>query len=250
MLYDGPHDPESAEVVDSSTMFLSYGNPSTIRLFPREIPDPSKHSVSPSALTAALERYNEEVTPYTQLETAIEQTLRKYKRAKFAETKAGLPCAHDLFKSGPANEHHKEPDLGTVSDEDSYWKSAFGNNEMRTSTVVTEGTSQSARRLLFEYGRRSNRTEQKSTLSSPALSANATTKLPHRLRNPDAKPDTSVPADTMSDDEGFAMVHRPNATARASLHSPMSSPELVPAASIAQTIGDDQNASDDDWTML
>ncbi|KAF2633564.1 hypothetical protein BU25DRAFT_427064 [Macroventuria anomochaeta] len=61
---------------------------------------------------------------------------------------------------------------------------------------------------------------------------------------------SSIAADTASEDEGFAMVHRSQAAAGATPHSPMSSPELVPTASIAQTMVDEKAASDDDWDML
>lgn len=221
-----------------------------------EIPHPSKHSVSPSALTAALEKYNESKFPDIASEITTEDALRKYKRARIDETMARFPDRSALPGAGPSNEHRgkeKRPssiELATTSDEESYWDGAFGQTEMSSSKIVTEGTSQSARRLLFEYGRRNARHVRHATSSPTRIDTSVPTALLLRPHDSEIMATVSTADDTASEDEEFAMVKRAQATTDAAQHSPMSSPELVPTASIAQTMADDKTASDDDWTML
>lgn len=225
---------------------------------PREVPTLSKYSVSPFALTAALKRYSDELaSPSASTEIDREEALRRYKQARVSETEARIFNASVLRESGPLSGHHgydKKPSIensdATAASEGTYWKEAFGQEEKRSYKVVTEGTSHSARRLIFEYGRRIGRSEQRAMLNPPAMDARSITALPLRTRTPGVMSGAEVPADSSSDDEGFTMVHIPRKTFHPSFQSPMSSPELVPGASIAQTMADDMSASDDDWTML
>ena len=220
-----------------------------------EILDQSKHSISPSALAAALEECSDVVSSDTgdsDLKIALEEALRRYKRARIDETTARLE-GRSVLPEGDSSSGYREEaaKLALIeANENSYWAGAFGQNETQSFKVVTEGTSHSARRLLFEYGRRNVRCAHKTISSSHTVDANAFTTLPHRPRNSEAESDASIATDMASEDEGFAMVHKSQATADPTPHSPMSSPELVPTASIAQTMSDDKTASDDDWTML
>ncbi|KAJ4343661.1 hypothetical protein N0V95_006600 [Ascochyta clinopodiicola] len=261
MFYEMPHNTTSADttIAESSrnSVPLSFRRrPLATDPFRHEIPHPSKHSVSPSALTTALERYTVGAFPDTKQPTA-EETLRKYKRARIDETLvrlSGRAVLPEGSLSGTYCLKGKRPAIAKAEptsalDEESYWQGAF-EGEMQTSKVVTEGTSHSARRLLFEYGRRSIRSEPETSSSPSMVDTNAAIALPHRTRTFKLESDANTAADITSEDEGFAMVHRTQAIANAVSHSPMSSPELVPAASIAQTLNDDVAPSDDDWTIL
>ncbi|KZM26973.1 uncharacterized protein EKO05_0004746 [Ascochyta rabiei] len=261
MLYEKPCNTTTTDLAiaepSSSSVPLSFRQrtPGT-DIFRREIPHPSKHSVSPSALTAALERYSVNASPDTEQATA-EETLRKYKRARIDETLVRLPGRAVLPEGSPPNTYcwkEKRPatikvEPASAAGEGSYWQGAF-EGEMQTFKVATEGTSHSARRLLFEYGRRNVRSEPETSPSPPMVDSNAATTLPHRTRTVKRKSDVNTTGDITSEDEGFAMVHHTKAIANAVSHSPMSSPELVPAASIAQISSDDVASSDDDWTMI
>ncbi|KAJ4310402.1 hypothetical protein N0V94_008459, partial [Neodidymelliopsis sp. IMI 364377] len=156
--------------------------------FRRPVPNPYQHSVEPSALTQALNRLRDDTFPPVELDATMEQTLRKYKRARFAETETharllGQPLLPegDLSSGSHIKEEEVEeqkptiskPDSTTTSDEESYWEGAFTFEQTKkpSSAVKTEGTSPSARRLLFEYGRRNTRPEQKAAPSPPKRTA-------------------------------------------------------------------------------
>ncbi|KAF9696925.1 hypothetical protein EKO04_004975 [Ascochyta lentis] len=253
MLYDKPRNTASTDltIAESGRNHVPFS-------FRREIPHPSEHVVSPSALTAALERYSTDVSLDIEKDT-VEETLYKYKRARIDETMARLPGRSMLPEGSPSGAYcgrenqssTTKAEPTTAVDEESYWQDAF-KSETQSPKVVTEGTSHSARRLLFEYGRRKVRIEAKISPSLPMVDPHAGTTLPHRTRISKSVPGAdSNTGDTASEDEGFALVHRSQGLASAASHSVMSSPELVPtAASIAQTITDDMATSDDDWTML
>lgn len=226
--------------------------------FRRKIPDESNHSVSPSELTAALERYNRTMRPSDESETTAEEVMRKYKRARMDDALSRMPGTSFLPEAGPSNETRRQ-ETATVkseptstSDDESYWKGAFGQDESIPFRIVTEGTSQTARRVIFEYGRRHVQPVRNSTSSPPTLSLDIdrlAAALPHQSRDPEVTQAASPAADTASEDEGFAIVQRPR-TAVETLVSLMSSPELVPVASIPQTYGDDETTTDDEWDML
>lgn len=221
----------------------------------RGIPDRSKHNVSPSVLSAALQKFTDASSSDnddTERGTVFEETLRKYKRARIDETTARLEGRSLLPEGGPSSGSgiKEEKPAPIKVDEESYWEGAFEQSETQTAKVVTEGTSQSARRLLFEYGRRNDRPVPVMQLDSRTAEASASTTLPHRPRNPEPLPDASNAVDNASEDEGFAIVHRAQAIGSSTPHTQMSSPELVPAASIAQTVAEDKVSSDDEWTML
>jgi hypothetical protein len=227
------------------------------RSYRREIPEQTKHSVSPSELTAALEKYSKTIQSDNEPESTVEDTMCKRKRAWMDDALSPLSGRPTLPEIGPWNETLRQEETAvksesaTMSHEESYWKGAFGQDKTKHSKFFTEGTSHSARRLIFEYGRRNAQPAQRTALSPPTVNTDAATvALPHRPSNPETAPGASPAIDTASEDEGFAMVHRSQTAVGTTLDSPMSSPELVPMTSGAQTIVDDKTASDDDWTML
>lgn len=236
----------------SKSTFWDRHNATDVR---RGIPDRSKHNVSPSALSAALQKFTD-ASPSdnddTGRGTVFEETLRKHKRARIDKTTARLEGRSLFPEAGPSSASRiKEDKHAPIKvDEESYWEGALGQSETQTAKVATEGTSQSARRLLFEYGRRNARPVPVMQLDSRTAEASASNTLPHRPCNPEAHPDASNVVDNTSEDEGFAIVHRAQAARSSTPHTQMSSPELVPAVSIAQTVADDKVSSDDEWTML
>lgn len=262
MLFDLPHKPASAgaapieNAADSSTVDGSSTSPFDGRYrwsalsARRDIPDRSKHSVSPSALSAALLKFADIGSPVTDdHESERDEAFRKYKRARIDETSARLKGGPLVPRAGPSSVPaiKEQASASTKMDEDSYWDSAFKQNDTKPAKVATEGTSQSARRLLFEYGRRNARPAPVLQLSKCDAEASASATLPHRSRNPKPVPDVGDVADNLSEDEGFAVVHHSEATAASTPHTQMSSPELLPSASIAETMIKDEVASDDEW---
>lgn len=219
----------------------------------RDIPDRSMHSVSPCALSAALHKFTDVGFPDTDDdESEIDGALRKYKRARIDETSAwfDLKGGPPLPEAGPSTELHikKEASASTKAGEDSYWDGAFNQVDTIPAKLATEGTSQNARRLLFEYGRRTARHAPALQLSRDGEDASASSTLPHRPRNPEPVANAVNGADSLSEDEGFAIVQHPQATGNSTPDTQMSSPELIPFASIAEIIVKDENISDDDWT--
>jgi hypothetical protein len=287
MLYNKPDSPNLVNTGEGSNTLsslrklpVSTSHTRDAEPFPRQAPNLSQHSVEPSTLTKALNKLRDETFPPVEVDTAIEQTLRKYKRARFAETEAharmlGQPILPEGgLSSGSRIKQEKveeerpttgKLDSAATSDEESYWEGAFNfeQTKKRSSAVKTEGTSPSARRLLFEYGRRNVRSEQKATLSPPKLTAPtatglAATTLPHRPRDSTTTINPSTPsAPKEEEEEPFTLISPPlksSPPTAAHVQSPMSSPELIPlpapAMSIAQTLGDDKGSSDDEWTVL
>jgi hypothetical protein len=264
MLFDLPRKPASSDVApienasdDSRTATEGITSMFDARRaaldFRRGIPDRSKHCVSPSALSAALLKFTDVRSSDTDDdESGTDDALRNYKRARIDETSARLRGGPLLPEAGPSSESRikEEKSASVQQDENSYWESAFGQAETNPTKVATEGTSQSARRLLFEYGRRNARPTPVLQLSKCDADASSSATLPHRHRNPNPAPDASNAAGNVSEDEGFAMVHHSHAIGNSTPHTHMSSPELVPAASIAQATTDDEATSDDEWTKL
>jgi hypothetical protein len=217
----------------------------------RDIPDRSKYSVSPCALSAALLKFSDVGFSDTDDdEREMDDALRKYKRARIDETSARLKGGPLLPEAGPSSGPRikEEASASTKVDEASYWESAFEQAEVHPAKVATEGTSQSARRLLFEYGRRNARPAPVLQLSKCDAKASASTTLPHRPRNPEPVPGTGKAADNLSEDEGFTIVHHAETTGNSTPRTQMSSPELIPLESIAETMIKDEIASDDEWT--
>ncbi|KAJ4382011.1 hypothetical protein N0V86_002337 [Didymella sp. IMI 355093] len=264
MLFDLPRKPASSDTApienasDDSKIAIediaSMFNAGRAALgFRRGIPDRSKHSVSPSALSAALLKFADVRSSDTDdEESEKDDALRNYKRARIDEASARLRGGPLLPEAGPSSESRtkEEKSASVQKDEDSYWEGAFGQTETRSTRVATEGTSQSARRLLFEYGCRNARPAPVLQLSKCDADASSSATLPHRPHNPEPTTDANNAADNVSEDEGFAMVHHSHVTGNSTPHTHMSSPELVPAASIAQTMTDGEATSDDEWTKL
>ena len=263
MLFDLPRKPASAGAapienasVDSKTVAESSTSPFdgnyrwpalTAR---RDIPDRSKHSVSPCALSAALLKFVDVGPQDTDDEDrGIDEAFREYKRARIEEAGTRLKGGPLLPEAGPSSGPRiNEACASTKVDEDSYWQGAFKQAETKPAKVATEGTSRSARRLLFEYGCRNARPAPVLQLSKCDAEASASATLLHRPRNPEPVSDASVAADNVSEDEGFAMVHHSQATGASTPRTQMSSPELIPLESIAEIIIKDEIASDDEWT--
>lgn len=227
---------------------MSFGrNTIDASLFRRDLPDRSKHNVSPSALTAALEKYSGDFAVCAGSEDNVEETSsRNLKRARFDELRARLPKFVFPAADPPSGLRVSEENLKKVKskpvstvDEDSYWSGTIGQSGMQSSKVVTEGTSSSARRRLAEY---ISRNPLRAPMSPPTVNTSKATVLTHGARASALASEVSMAAVTANEDEGFTLV------SRAQTISPMSSPELVPAPSIAQTMIDEQTASDDDWT--
>ncbi|KAF3051027.1 hypothetical protein E8E11_007476 [Didymella keratinophila] len=217
----------------------------------RDIPDRSKHSVSPCALSAALLKFTDaELPDMDDEEREIDDAFREYKRARIEEASTRLKGGPLLSEAGPSSGPRikNEASACTKVDEDSYWEGAFKQAEPKPAKVATEGTSQSARRLLFEYGRRNARPAPVLQLRKCDANVSVSAALPHRPRNGEPVLDAAEAADNLSEDEGFAMVHHSQATKTSTSRTQMSSPELVPLESIAETMIKDEIASDDDWT--
>ncbi|KAL1648997.1 hypothetical protein SLS61_006519 [Didymella pomorum] len=219
----------------------------------RDIPDRSKHSVSPSALSAALLKFTDVgSSDMDDEEREIDDAFREYKRARIEEASTRLRFGSLLPEadpsSGPAikGKGHASPKV----DEDSYWDGAFKSTDTKPVKVATEGTSQSARRLLFEYGRRYARPVPVLQLSKCDAEVSASNTLPHRPLNLEPVPDAGAAADNVSEDEGFAMVHRSQATGASTPRTQMSSPELIARESIAETMIKDEVNSDEEWTDI
>ena len=181
----------------------------------------------------------------------MDDAFREYKRARIEEASARLkrPLLPEAGPSSGPTIKGKEPAAPKV-DEDSYWHSAFKPTDTKPAKVATEGTSQSARRLLFEYGCRTARPAPVLQLSKCDAEASASTTLPHRPRNPELVPDASAAVDNVSEDEGFAMVHHSQATGNSTPRTQMSSPELIPSKSTIETMIKDEITCDDDWSDL
>ncbi|KAF3036163.1 hypothetical protein E8E12_003433 [Didymella heteroderae] len=242
MLFDLPRKPASSDVAPIENAFVDSKSAAE---------DRSKHSVSPSALSAALLRLTDVGSSDTdEHESETDDALRRYKRVRFDDTIAGLKEGPLLPEADPSSGPRikEEASASTEVDEDSYWEGAFKPPATQTVKVATEGTSQSARRLLFEYGHRNARSAPVLHLSKCDAESSASAVLAHRPRNAKLVPDASNAADNMSEDEGFAIVHHSQATGTSIPHTQMSSPELLPAASIAQMTTDDDANSDDEWT--
>lgn len=268
MLFDLPRkstqsDTSSTEKAKvGSTSVFGHENPTFVSTFTarraavdsrREVPDRTKHQLSSSALSAALLKFaNVKPTDTDDTEREADDALRAYKRARIDETSTRLEGRSLLSEEGPSTGpcNGVEESATAEIDEDSYWEGAFKQSETQTGKIATEGTSHSARRLLFEYGRRNTRPAPVIQLSKCTTEASASATLPHRSRNLVPVPDASNATGNASEDEDFAIIHRSQATGASSPPSQMSSPELVPSASIAQALTDDRVCSDDEWTML
>lgn len=250
MLYDEPSSTGPAGVASVDTSFAdsipaeSGRDPMSSSSFRRrafdtkrfscDLPDRSKHNVSPSALTAALETH--------------QATWRKYKRARIDEATERLP--RFVFpEAGPSRKWSSTKETGTafkaepapVVQEESYWKGAFGQSETQPHKATTEG------KFLFDFGE-PNASQAPS--SPPAVDAVAVSALLHKLCLPAPVLDADIAADTGSEDEGFAIIQRPQATADTVSQSLLSSPELVPAASAARSVADDEAGNDNDWILI
>ncbi|KAF1933022.1 uncharacterized protein M421DRAFT_255126 [Didymella exigua CBS 183.55] len=128
----------------------------------RRIPDRSKHSVSAPALSAALLKFtNIESSDEddTDRVMTVNDALRRYKRARVDKTSARLEGRPLLPEADPSSgpRIEEERSIPLKVDDDSNWDGAFGETETQVTKIATGGTSQSARRLLLEYGRRNAR---------------------------------------------------------------------------------------------
>lgn len=266
MLFKLPREPASsgaAQIEDGPANSESAAGSKTLPFHTRhralgarhEIPDRSKHSVSPCALSAALLKFTD--VGFSDTDDDDSETfdaLRKYKRARIDETSAWLKGGPLLPEAGASTGPRiKQEASGSVNiDEDSYWEGAFKQAETKPTKVATEGTSQSARRLLFEYGRRNTRPTPVLQLSKCDAEASASATLPYRPRSPAPLPQAVNAADNatddVSEDEGFAIVYHAQATGNSTPRTQMSSPELIPSVSIAKTMIKDEASSDDEWT--
>ena len=255
MFYDKPCESVSAKA-NMTPVALSLRR-RTLSPKPRlpRIPNLSEHSVLPFALAAALEKCNKKTE--TESEPDVE-TVHKSKRARLDETttrpasRRFLPedIASGTFGENEARSVTMKAEVSTASDEELFWLDAFTQSEIGPSKAIIESTSKSTHRFLLEDGRRNVRPELNSSLSPATFDASMATVLPHRPRHPEPKPEMSTMTRSVSEDEGFALVHHSQVIEPATLHSPMSSPELVPAVSVAQAASNESANGDDDWTLL
>lgn len=271
MLYDLPRDPApsdlpSDDMVSATSASAGKGkdpvtlssrrNALNVHIAHREVPNYSKHCVSPSALAAALREYKMVASPDSndaELDTVADEKMRRYKRARIDETTARLQGRPVLPEAGPSNMYRgKEEKSSHIKvDEDSYWSGAFSQDETLSSNITRKTVSRSARRVHFGCGHNAILPADWPTTGLVTADADRSVTLPHRPHHAEVTPETSIVADLASEDEGFAMIHRSQATADVNARSPMASPEMVPAMSIAETMSDDKAGSDDDdWTLV
>lgn len=245
-----------------------------VQSFRQGIPDRSKHCVSPSALTAALEKHNATTSDAdSDGNDSAKDTLRKYKRARIEEATARLE-GWPLVSENDTTEQKPAP---TKADEDAYWAGVFGQPDTnpqpeRHSTLpalsddkgcslrlppptnsslpAADTTPPTTLPPLIKH--------EPDTLNSPHLSPSSnhppiikhehpTTTLPHRPHDPPhpATADSSI-EDTDNDDDDFAIVHHPLSAA----NSRMSSPELVDCAGEMEAAGERKRGSEEGWTLV
>lgn len=249
---DGPADSQAAE--GETSLFNRRYPALTVR---HDIPDRSKHSVSSCALSAALLKFTDVgLSDSNDGESETVDALRKYKRLRIDDTSAllkGGPLLPEAgISSGPRVK--QEASASVDVDVDSYWEGAFKQAKIGPAKVVTEGTSRSAQRWLVEYRHRNARPGPVLQPSKYDAEASTSPTLPHRPHNPAPLPEAVNAADNatdnVSEDEGFTIVHHAQATGNSTPHTHMSSPELIPSASIAKVTTKEETGSDDEWTDI
>jgi hypothetical protein len=255
----------------------------------REMPDVSKQVVSSIEHAAAFTEYRDHASSDSDdtetdamfdtkmdraIDTALEASLHRYKRARFADTasrlagKSVLPEAdaeepdyknsartttdlenEDLYWAGAASgtPTDPEPTATDVENEDLYWASAAPATPTAPKpTPANPTTSRSPAK---------HRIDEDDTDTAPAPSSASTatlrapTTLAYRQRDP-SPPSDGFTTDTASEDEDYTVVRKHDALSEAVQDGGMSSPELVPTPSIAETMGEGGVESEDEWTVV
>jgi hypothetical protein len=73
--------------------------------------------------------------------------------------------------------------------------------------------------------------------------------LTYRQRNP-SPPSDGFTTDTASEDEDYTVVKKHSKPSEVVQDGGMSSPEVVPALFVAETLGDGGVESEDEWTVI
>ncbi len=246
----------------------------------RKLPNLS-HWVSPTALTAALERYNRALDRAGQnLETAgvVDESLRAYKRVRFDETIARLDGRLALPEGSKQCVKLEQDPEAAKAEEDAFWASAFAEPEMGGKDSVPAVRDQSTQ---VSHVKREDSPLLHSLSREPALAGTHTSPpiplpLPHRPREPDTLQDPSVPLScaatvtvatskappttkqdsSLDSDDDFTLIpHAQSPDTKNSSHpgigshSPMSSPELV-CVKTEDVQVESEVVGPEDWTLI
>lgn len=242
----------------------------------REVPDVSKQVVSSIEHAAAFTEYRDQDSSDSDddtetvtmldtkkdraIDTAKEASLHRYKRARFEDTAARLQ-GEFVFPEADAYAEAEEPDYDSsartataVKNEDLYWASAApATPPAPTSLPANPTTSRSPTKHSLDeddpYPAPAPPSASTATLLAP-------TALTLRQRNPAPPSDgfttdtDGFTTDTASEDEDYTVVRKHAAASSEVPLSLMSSPELIPTPSIAETVGEGRVESEDEWTVI
>lgn len=277
MYYDFPRVPAPATstpfaaspIFQESTQptMLSYRR-NVLRARPaqREVPDVSKQCVSPIALAAALSEYHDYASSDSDgtetdamfdtkmdraIDTALEASLHRYKRAKVEDTAARLSGKSVLPEvDSEAAEVEYDSSARTAADvenEDLYWAGAASGAPTASKPTSVNPTSS---RSPAKHGIDEDDVDVPPALASASTATlRGPTTLTYRQRNP-SPPSDGFTTDTASEDEDYTVIRKYSAPSSAVRNSLISSPELVPTPSIAETMSDGRAESEDEWTVI
>jgi hypothetical protein len=255
----------------------------------QELPDVSKQVVSSIAHAAAFTEYRDHALSDSDdtetdamfdtkmdraIDTALEVSLHRYKRARFEDTAARLAgksvlpegdaeepdytssaCTatdvenEDLYWAGAASgaPTDPEPTAIDVENEDLYWAGAAPATPTAPEPTSANLTSS---RSPAKHGIDEDDTDTAPAPSSASIATlRGPTTLAYRQRDP-SPPSDGFTTDTASEDEDYTVVKKHSAPLKVVQYSGMSSPEVVPTPSIAETMGDDRAESEDEWTVI
>ena len=232
----------------------------------REVPEESKQSVSPMALAAALTECRDHVSSDSDdtetdakfdtemgraMDTAVEASLHPYKRARFHDTAARLAGTAVLPEA-----EAEEPDYNSsartftaAEDEDLYWAGAAPDTPIPAAPKPTSANPTTPR----SRAKHGIHEDEADTALAPSSASTATlrgpTTLAFRQRGPSLSSD-GFTTDTASEDEDYTVVKKHAEASSVAEESEMSSPELVAALSVAETMSDGRVESEDEWTVI
>ena len=241
----------------------------------REVQDASKQCVSSIEHAAAFTEYRDQASSDSDddtetvtmfdtkkdraIDTAKEASLHRYKRARFEDTaarlegKSVLPEA-DAYVEAEEPEYNSSARTATaVENEDLYWASAAPATPPAPSPSPANPVRRSPTKHSLDeddvYPAPAPPSASTATLRAP-------TTLAHRQRTPAPPSDgfttdtDGFTTDTASEDEDYTVVRKHAAASSEVPPSLMSSPELIPTPSIAETVGEGRVESEDEWTVI